>query len=85
VKVTKLRWRFYKKKGGPRGLGHRCSEYFAGCIVCDSYRYLDRHGRFPTFDEVCALSRAIFDNQSTGEPSADVDEMFEKIMRTRPC
>jgi len=36
-------------------LGNRCSAYFAGCIVCESYKHLDEHGRFPTFDEACAI------------------------------
>ena len=55
MKVQRLRRRFYRKTGGPRQIGHRCREYFPGCIVCESYRFLDQHGRFPTFDEVTPI------------------------------
>lgn len=52
MNTRRLRGRFYRKTGGPRGIGGRCKVYCAGCIVCESYRYLERHGRFPTFEEV---------------------------------
>lgn len=52
MKVRRLKLRFYKKAGGPRGIGNRCSVYCAGCIVCESYKHLDERGRFPTWDEV---------------------------------
>lgn len=61
MKLRKLRWRFYRKTGGPRGIGLR-HPYEAGCIGCESYRFLDQHGRFPTFDEVLAISDAILGN-----------------------
>jgi hypothetical protein len=52
MKVRKLRWRFYKKRGGPRQIGNRCKDYEPGCIVCDAYRVYDQTGRFPTFEEL---------------------------------
>jgi hypothetical protein len=55
MKVKSLRQRFYRKTGGPRQIGHRCKAHFPGCIVCESYRFLDEHGRFPTFDEVAPI------------------------------
>ena len=55
MEVRKLRKRFYKKTGGPKGIGNRCKEYVEGCIVCESYRYFDQHGRFPLFDEVSQI------------------------------
>lgn len=48
MKVRQLRWRFYRKTGGPRGWGNRCNDYGPGCILCEMYRFLDNHGRFPT-------------------------------------
>jgi hypothetical protein len=62
MKVRKLRWRFYRKAGGGRGIGNRCSAYYPGCIVCEMYRYKDQHGGFPTFDEACAICDAIHGN-----------------------
>lgn len=55
MKTRRLRWRFYRKVGGARGVGNRCKAYCPGCIVCESYRFLDQHGRFPTFDEVSPI------------------------------
>lgn len=55
--VRRLRSRFYKKRGGPRGIGNCCSDYCAGCIVCESYKYLREHGRFPSFKEVNPICR----------------------------
>ncbi len=52
MKARKLRWRFYKKKGGPRGIGNRCAVYLSGCIVCESYRLFYETGRFPAFYEI---------------------------------
>lgn len=62
MKVRKLRSRFYKKAGGPRGIGNRCSDYGAGCIVCESYKYFDERGRFPTFDEIRPVCDAVLGN-----------------------
>jgi hypothetical protein len=62
MKVTKLRWRFYRKTGGPRGWGNRCKDYGPGCMRCEMYRYLDEHGRFPTWDQARAISDAILGN-----------------------
>lgn len=56
--IRQLRWRFYRKTGGPREIGHRCKDYCPGCIVCECYRYLDQHGRFPSFDEVRPICEA---------------------------
>jgi hypothetical protein len=52
MKIRKLRGRVYRKKGGPRGLGNRCKEYYEGCIVCDSYKVYDETGRFPSYEEL---------------------------------
>lgn len=52
MKVRRLRWRFYRKKGGPPGLGRRCKSYCPDCYVCESYRFFDSTGRFPSFEEV---------------------------------
>lgn len=57
AKIRTLRNRFYKKKGGPRGWGNRCSEYCAGCIVCESYKFKDEHGYFPSFDVIHPISQ----------------------------
>lgn len=55
MNIRQLRHRFYRKTGGPRQIGHRCKDYFPGCIVCERYRFLDQHGRFPSFDEVAPI------------------------------
>ena len=67
--VRNLRWRFYKKTGGPRGIGLNCKDYQPGCMVCDSYQYLRDHGRFPTFEEVRAISDAHMGNPPPPEGS----------------
>jgi hypothetical protein len=64
MRATKLRWRFYRKTGGPPSLGPRCHDYGAGCLSCEMYRHLDEHGRFPTWDEARAISDAILDSRS---------------------
>lgn len=57
MKVRDLRGRFYRKAGGGRNIGLRCKVYCAGCIVCDSFRFLDERGRFPyDFEEAGAFS-----------------------------
>lgn len=52
MNVRKLRWRFYKKKGGGRNIGLRCKDYCSGCIVCESWKFRDEHGRFPSYEEI---------------------------------
>lgn len=37
-------------------LGRRCTGFHAGCMVCQSYRYFDESGRFPSFDEAGDLA-----------------------------
>lgn len=54
MKVRNIRWRFYRKAGGPREIGNRCKEYAEGCIICDAWKFYDERGRFPSFDEVRA-------------------------------
>lgn len=66
MKLKRLRWRFYRKTGGPRGIGNRCKDYGPGCLVCESYRFYDQHGRFPSFDEVRPISDAILGNPTQG-------------------
>jgi hypothetical protein len=56
MKLRKLRWRFYKKTGGPRGWGNRCPDYGPGCPRCEMYRFHKDHGRFPTEVERSAYS-----------------------------
>lgn len=73
MNVRRLRWRFYKKRGGPRGLGYRCKDYCAGCIVCESYRYLDQHGRFPTFEEISPICELIMMGQWSEEMGLPFD------------
>ena len=48
MKVRKLKWRFYRKQGGPRGWGNRCKLYAQGCPCCDAYMFFYQHGRFPS-------------------------------------
>jgi hypothetical protein len=62
VKVRRLRWRSFRKTGGPIGLGPRCHNYAAGCLSCEMYRHLDEYGRFPTWDEAQAICDAILGN-----------------------
>jgi hypothetical protein len=62
MKVRQLRWRFYKKTGGPRGWGNRCKDYGPGCLLCEMYRYLDAYGRFPSFEEVSRISNLVLGN-----------------------
>jgi hypothetical protein len=34
-------------------VGKRCKVYCQGCVTCETYRFLDMHGRFPhTFNEI---------------------------------
>jgi hypothetical protein len=48
VKVRRL-----KHRGLTSNIGKRCKDFMWGCIVCESYRFLDLHGRFPnSFNEV---------------------------------
>lgn len=63
MKVRSLKWRFYRKTGGPRGWGLRCKVYAPGCLLCEFYRYFDESGRFPTVDEVIAISDVILGNE----------------------
>lgn len=50
MKLRKMRRRANQKRGF--GYGKRCSEYFAGCIVCEAWRYYDTNQRWPSFDQV---------------------------------
>lgn len=60
MKVRQQRWRFYRKKGGPRGIGLRCKgEQYMGCIICASYAHLDEHGKFPDFDTAHAITQEV--------------------------
>lgn len=62
MNIRRLRMRFYRKTGGPRHIGLRCKAYGPGCLVCESYRFLDEHGRFPSSDEVIAISDEVLGN-----------------------
>jgi hypothetical protein len=35
-------------------LGGRCKEFEWGCVICEHYKYLDVHGKFPTDAELDA-------------------------------
>lgn len=71
MNARRLRKRFYRKSGGPRAIGLRCKVYCAGCIVCDSYRFLDERGRFPyTFDEAAEFSDACVRAEAEAERAA---------------
>lgn len=59
MNIRRLRWRFYKKTGGPRGWGNRCSDYGPGCALCERYRFMDDFGRWPTKDDEPELRRRI--------------------------
>ncbi len=37
-------------------LGRRCPGYHPGCMICQSYRYFDEHGRFPSFEDADCLA-----------------------------
>jgi hypothetical protein len=42
-----------KLKRGWSNVGKRCKDFAWGCIICESYKFLDLRGRFPnSFDEV---------------------------------
>lgn len=49
MKLRTIRRRRLTKRG--RYWGKRCSEYCAGCIRCEAWKFYDESGRFPTFDE----------------------------------
>lgn len=57
MKVRSLRRRFYRKNGY-HYWGYRCKVYCAGCVVCEAWKFLDTHGRFPSFEETDELSIA---------------------------
>lgn len=51
--IRSVRRRQYPKRGGGINVGNRCKEYAPGCPVCESWRFLDLHGRFPyNYDEL---------------------------------
>jgi hypothetical protein len=79
VKVRHLRWRFYRKAGGPRGIGNRCGDYGPGCIVCESYRFLSRYGRFPSFDEVGPICDVVNGNPPRRDLPPDMWETAKAI------
>lgn len=54
MKIRHLRRRVYRKKGGGPHIGLRCKVYCEGCIVCDSWRYRDTYGRFPSLVQAWA-------------------------------
>lgn len=57
MKVRHLKRRSYRKTGGGPNFGLRCKDYCAGCLLCDSFRFLDENGRFPRYyDEAQAFS-----------------------------
>lgn len=86
MSIRRLRWRFYRKTGGPRGVGNRCKDYAPGCIGCESYRFLNCFGRFPSFDEVVAISDAIHGNPPYGTPATEstLEELVARIGAETP-
>lgn len=51
MKIRKLRWHYYRKQGGPKGIENRCKEYATGCLICACWKFYDENGRFPTWFE----------------------------------
>lgn len=48
-----------------RKLGNRCrGGYYAGCIICESYKIKDETGRFPSFDEAYKQTGPIYEFDS---------------------
>lgn len=60
MKVRRIKTHVYKVRGGPR----RCKVYCPGCLVCESFQFLDRNGRFPTFEEVDSICDQIMKQES---------------------
>jgi len=51
--MNQRRFRMVAMKRKQRSrIGPRCKEFWPSCIVCLCYAHFDKHGRFPTFDEV---------------------------------
>lgn len=66
--LRNLRWRFYRKTGGPRNVGNRCKTYCPGCIVCATYRLFYLTGGFPTWQQ------AHRESQDQAEANPDLRE-----------
>jgi hypothetical protein len=56
-------------RGRGRYWGKRCSEYCAGCICCEAWKFYDEQGRFPTFEEA--------DRASTMAQAEEIQEIPE--------
>jgi len=66
-------------------LGRRCPGFHPGCMICQSYRYFDQHGRFPTFDEASDLAyianRLIAAIEDSTLPEHEKKRMLEVVDR----
>lgn len=47
MNLRAMKRRAMPKRHNRRFYGKRCSDYFAGCLVCDYWRFKDESGRFP--------------------------------------
>ena len=63
-----------KLKKGWTNVGKRCKDFAWGCIICESYKFLDDKGRFPhTFDEVYGWAQPYRDEyDASPERAAEV-------------
>jgi hypothetical protein len=59
--------------------GKRCSEYCAGCICCEAWKFYDEQGRFPTFEE----AHAQCDEAMRKERAAELQAIVSKHMDDR--
>ncbi len=54
--------------------GKRCRTYVAGCAVCDTWRFYDEQGKFPSFPE-------LMDFMSVTEQEEQRNLMLEEMTR----
>lgn len=53
VSIRKLRLRQKKRLV----ISKRCKVYFAGCVICDFWKFYDRFGKFANGDELFNFMR----------------------------
>jgi hypothetical protein len=57
MKLRKMRRRAHQKRGF--AFGKRCQDYYAGCIICEAWRYYDNNQRWPSFSELQPILQEI--------------------------
>lgn len=57
MKLRKMRRRANQKRGF--GYGKRCPDYYAGCMICEAWRYYDNNQRWPGFEELWSITKEI--------------------------